>query len=71
MKQRTTRDEWEIQGNYGYGWDVECTEDNSKDARQRLREYRDNGTGLYRIVKRRIKTQPGALQPCGPDCSGE
>ena len=51
---RKTRDEWEILGNYGYGWDVECTEATAREARERLREYRDNGTGVYRLVKRRV-----------------
>lgn len=56
MYQRKTRDEFEVQGNHGYGhgWEVETTEDTRKDARARLREYRDNAPGEYRIVKRRI-----------------
>lgn len=57
MRIRTTRDEWEIQGNYGYGWECENTEDTRKDALRSLREYRENGSGQYRIVKRRIKLE--------------
>lgn len=34
--------EWEIQGNYGQGWEMVTTEDNQADARQRLREYNEN-----------------------------
>lgn len=27
---------------YGHGWEVECFEESYKDARERLREYREN-----------------------------
>lgn len=53
--QRKTRDEWRISGNYGYGWDVECTEDTLREARARLREYRENGGGAYKLTKHRVK----------------
>jgi len=52
---RKTVDEYHIQGNYGYGWETECTEDTRKEARQQLRCYRENGPGAYRMVKRRVK----------------
>ena len=53
-----------IQGNYGYGW---CDEDHhetnstycflNRDARsafkENLRLYRENGGGMYRVIKRR------------------
>lgn len=52
---RKTYDEWTIQGNYGYGWDDECSETTLREAKQRLKEYRENGGGTYRLVKRRIK----------------
>lgn len=51
---RTTRDEWEIQSNHGYGWDVETTESTLTDAREQLRTYRENVTVPVRIVKRRV-----------------
>lgn len=53
---RVLKDEYEIQGNYGYGWDVECTEETRKEANARLKEYRENaGTiGSHRIVHRRV-----------------
>jgi len=55
-RRRLMKDEFEIQGNYGYGWDVECTEETRKEAKQRLKEYRENaGTiGNHRIVHRRV-----------------
>ena len=55
VRQRTTRDEWQIWGNYGYGWDEECSEPTRKEALQRLREYRENGGGQYQLRKRRIR----------------
>lgn len=53
---RVLKDEYEIQGNYGYGWDVKCTEETRKEANQRLKEYRENaGTiGQHRIVHKRV-----------------
>lgn len=51
----TTHIEFIIQGNYGYGWDDENTELNVKDARRSLREYRENGSGQYRLIRRRVK----------------
>jgi hypothetical protein len=53
---RVLKDEFEIQGNYGHGWDVECTEETRKEANQRLKEYRENaGTiGSHRIVHKRV-----------------
>ena len=52
---RKTRDEYRISGNYGYGWDVECTEDTPSEARKRLKEYRENGGGRYKLTKHRVK----------------
>ena len=33
--------------NYGYGWEEETAWDNYKDAKQGLKEYRENGGGSY------------------------
>lgn len=56
---RKTRDRWDIETNYGYGWDVECSEYTGAEARQTLKEYRENvdayGIGVSRLVKRREK----------------
>ena len=54
---RKTRDVYHVQGNYGCGYETECTEDNRKEARQRLKEYQDNGPGVYRLVKRRERLE--------------
>ncbi len=51
---RKLKDEWNVQGNYGYGWDDEYSSDDRADARARLKEYRANGNGSYRLIKRRV-----------------
>jgi hypothetical protein len=53
---RKMKDEYEIQGNYGCGWEVECTEFTRKEAKERFKEYRENaGTlGQHRIVHKRV-----------------
>ena len=50
-----THVEFIIQGNYGYGWDDENTEETLTDAKRSLREYRENGPGSYRLIRRRVK----------------
>ena len=54
---RKTRDRWDIESNYGYGWDVECSEYTRKEAKEQLKCYRENvdafGRGVTRLVKRR------------------
>lgn len=44
---RKTRDRWDIETNWGYGWDVECSEYTWSEARQTLREYRENSDGRF------------------------
>jgi hypothetical protein len=51
---RTTVDEFELQGEYGQGWELITTEKTRKAARNQLKEYRENEGGLYRIVKKRV-----------------
>ena len=48
--------EYVIQGNYGYGhgWEDETSESNHAEARARLKEYRENAPGAYRIITRRV-----------------
>lgn len=52
--QRKTRDEWELQGHYGCGWECLTTDDTRAGIRQTLREYRENEGGNYRVIKRRV-----------------
>lgn len=57
MYKRKTIDEYEVQGNYGYGWDLETTEDSWKAAREQVKCYRENCLAMYRIVKKRVPIQ--------------
>ena len=51
--QRKTKDVYNIVTNYGYGWEVECTEDTYKEAKQRLKEYRENTEAQVKLEKKR------------------
>jgi hypothetical protein len=57
---RKTRDEFDLEADYGYGqgWEVETSESTWTEARAQLRTYRDNGVFVpMRIVKRRVKIE--------------
>lgn len=62
--QRKTRDRWDIETNYGYGWEVENSEYNRGDAKRSLREYKENlevyGKCAVRMVKRRERLEESA-----------
>ena len=56
MYQRKTSDEYRVQGYYAQGWEEVTAEDNRKDAKERLRECRENEPGTaFRIIKGRIR----------------
>ena len=58
-RQRKTVDEFTVQGYFaGAGWEDLTTEETRKEARARLKEYRANQPGVYRIVCRRVKPDP-------------
>lgn len=42
-----------LQGDYGFGWEDLCAEESRTEVRARLREYRENEGGNYRIIQRR------------------
>lgn len=52
---RKTIDRWDIETNWGYGWDVEVSEYTLREAKQTFREYRLNYRVPVRLVKRREK----------------
>ena len=56
---RKTCDEYDIVTNYGYGWEVECTEPTMPDAIRTKYEYLENASGLIgiKIVKRRVRKE--------------
>ena len=59
--QRKTQDEYEILGLYSGQWEVVTTEDTRKEARERLKEYRENERGTaFTLKKRRVKISTAA-----------
>jgi DNA polymerase IIIc chi subunit len=53
---RKTEDEFDIEGNYGQGFEMVTCETTRKMARERIREYRDSEPGIpFKIVKHRVK----------------
>lgn len=59
--QRKTCDRWDIETNYGHGWEVENGEYTREDARRSPREYRENlqayGICDVRMVKHRERLE--------------
>lgn len=57
MRKRVTYDEYQIHVDYGYGagWETEITEETRKEAKERLKEYRENCQYAVRCVKKRIR----------------
>lgn len=53
--QRKTIDRWDIETNYGYGWETECSEYTAREARQTYKDYVENIQGAVRLIKRREK----------------
>lgn len=47
--------EWQVQGDYGQGFECECTETTRAEGLARLREYRANGPGVYRLRRCVVK----------------
>jgi hypothetical protein len=55
---RKTIDEYEIQGLYQTGWELETVEETYKEAKQQVKCYRDNVPGTsFKIVKKRVKKE--------------
>jgi hypothetical protein len=54
---RKTKDIYKIQGYYSsqYGYETVNTEDNRKDAKRSLKEYRENENYSFRMIKKREK----------------
>ena len=51
--ERKTVDCYAIEGNSGYGWDIECNCENLEDAKRQLKTYRQNVNYPVRIKKYR------------------
>ncbi len=53
--ERKTQDEFQVWGDYGKGFEELTAESSRKEARTRLKEYRENQPeGCYKIVVKRI-----------------
>lgn len=53
---RKTIDMWIVQGNYGEGWEDVTSSENYKEARQDLKDYRENDKIYsYRLILKRVK----------------
>lgn len=59
MYKRITRDRYDIETNWGYGWECECSEYTWREAKQTAKEYRENSAGRYsvRITKHRERLE--------------
>lgn len=56
--ERKTIDTYELQLNYGYGWEYTLTEFTREEARARLKEYRENQPQYpARLVKKRVRKE--------------
>jgi hypothetical protein len=57
---RKTEDEYEVQGNYGQGFECVTTEELYREAKNRLREYNENEPQYtHKIIKRRVPKTAG------------
>lgn len=54
---RKTRDIFEVQGNYGCGWECVTAEETRKEAKERLKEYRANESVPFRLVTKRERIE--------------
>ena len=61
MYVRKTVDEYDIETDYGYGWEVELCESTYRKAKERVKEYIKNAMGLVgiRITKHRVPKKKG------------
>jgi len=57
MYNRKTYDDFQLWSDYGYGWECETTYDSMKEAKQGLKEYKENTTAQHKIVVKRIRKE--------------
>ncbi len=46
---RKTRDRYDVETNWDYGWEAEYSSYDRDDARARLQEYRENACGRFEV----------------------
>lgn len=70
-KPNRTKPEYVVQGNYGYGWEDLTTSDNQAEARNDLKAYRENETGVpHRLITRRVPVTENLKEAFKPSDSG-
>ena len=58
---RKTRDEWQVQGLYGYGWETLTLHNNRKEAKKSLKEYDMSELNYpHRVSKVRVRIESEA-----------
>jgi hypothetical protein len=58
MYQRKTRDVWNVEGYYTYGWETVTAEETRREAKERLHEYRENEPGTaFRLKLQRERIE--------------
>jgi hypothetical protein len=58
MRTKKYKSIWVLKGNYGYGYEDLTAEESRTEIRKRLKEYRENEGGNYKIVRRRELINP-------------
>jgi len=53
--QRKTSDEYQIHGDYGQGFEEVTAATTRKEAKQLIKEYRENEPYAFKIIKKRVK----------------
>ena len=68
-KERTTKDVYVVQGNYGQGWEDVFESEDRKDAKDRLKEYNENEKEYsHRLITRRVKKESkSTCEKCGKE----
>ena len=68
-KERTTKDVYVVQGNYGQGWEDVFESEDRKDAKDRLKEYNENEKEYsHRLITRRVKKEnKSTCEKCGKE----
>jgi len=68
-KERTTKDVYVVQGNYGQGWEDVFESEDRKDAKDRLKEYNENEKEYaHKLITRRVKKESkSTCEECGKE----
>lgn len=70
-KPNRTKPEYVVQGNYGYGWEDLTASDDYSEARNDLKAYRENETGVpHRLITRRVPVTENLKEAFKPSNSG-